>query len=330
MRIPKLEELPTPPASKSGWPWTEASSAAAENDAVRFSWPRISIVTPSYNQGPYIEETIRSVLLQGYPNLEYILIDGGSTDDSVEIIKKYQPWVTFWVSEKDNGQADAINKGLDRATGEIVNWLNSDDMLYLGALKRVGLAYCEDSGALLYNGSALRVDAAGNYGAPYAASVLSPESAFEGRVPLPQPAIFFKRDFWLKHGRLKGFYYAMDTDLFFSCLVSGRAQPVSGPPLALMRIHGDAKTAKSDALKPMFLERFEIFSRLILDPSIPTAVKQHINYGLNRESLRIARIVARDKGQRWQAFSWFLRAMKYSPKKTIYRFPEILLGQFHK
>lgn len=330
MLIPSLEELPTPPAGKSGWPWTEASSTAATADHVSFSWPRISIVTPSYNQGPYIEETIRSVLLQGYPNLEYILIDGGSTDGSIDIIEKYQRWLTFWVSEKDSGQADAINKGLDRATGDIVNWLNSDDMLYLGALKRVGLAYREDSGALLYNGSALRVDAAGNYGAPYAASALSPEVAFEGRVPLPQPAIFFKRESWVKHGRLRSFYYAMDTDLFFSCLVSGRARTVSGPPLALMRIHGDAKTAKRDALKPMFLERFEIFSRLNSDPATPVAVKQHINYGLNRESLRIARIVARDKGQRWQAFSWFLRAMKYSPSKTFCRFPEILFGQFHK
>ena len=92
-------------------------------------WPRISIVTPSYNQGEFLEQTILSVINQKYPDLEYIIIDGGSTDNSVEIIKKYENQLTFWVSEKDAGQYDAINKGFAKSTGEIMLWLNSDDML---------------------------------------------------------------------------------------------------------------------------------------------------------------------------------------------------------
>jgi glycosyltransferase involved in cell wall biosynthesis len=96
-------------------------------------WPRISIVTPSYNQGQFIEETIRSVLLQGYPNLEYIIMDGGSTDGTVDIIRKYEPWFTYWESKKDRGQAHAINKGLERATGTIGCYLNSDDYYLQGA-----------------------------------------------------------------------------------------------------------------------------------------------------------------------------------------------------
>jgi glycosyltransferase involved in cell wall biosynthesis len=104
-------------------------------------WPRVTIVTPSYNQAPFLEATIRSVLLQNYPNLEYIVIDGGSTDGSVAIIEKYAPWLSFWVSERDEGQADAINKGFARSTGEILGWLNSDDLLRPNALSRVARVF---------------------------------------------------------------------------------------------------------------------------------------------------------------------------------------------
>src|SRR5436190_18724174 len=126
MRTPRLSEIPPPPPGKTGWPWNEETPPPEIMPDDR-ALPRVSIITPSFNQGRFIEETIRSVLLQGYPNLEYIIIDGGSTDDSLEIIRKYDPWITLWVSEKDRGQSHAINKGLSKATGEILCWLNSDD-----------------------------------------------------------------------------------------------------------------------------------------------------------------------------------------------------------
>lgn len=107
------------------------------------SLPRISIVTPSYNQGHYIEQTITSILDQQYPNLELIVMDGGSTDHTVEILKKYDSQITYWVSEPDKGQADAIQKGLARATGEIFNWINSDDYLEPGALHHIGTYFAE-------------------------------------------------------------------------------------------------------------------------------------------------------------------------------------------
>lgn len=109
------------------------------------SYPKISIVTPSFNQGQYIEETILSVINQNYPNLEYIIIDGGSTDNSVDIIKKYEKYLTYWVSEKDNGQSDAINKGILKASGEIFNWLNSDDYYNPGTLLTVANNFLQNN-----------------------------------------------------------------------------------------------------------------------------------------------------------------------------------------
>ena len=116
-RPPQLNELHTPPQGKSGWPWTEASPAAAETLPDGSPWPKISVVTPSYQQGQFLEETLRSVLLQGYSNLEYFVMDGGSTDGSKEIIEKYSPWINDWQSGPDRGQSDAINQGFAKSTG---------------------------------------------------------------------------------------------------------------------------------------------------------------------------------------------------------------------
>ena len=106
MRCPSLSELPPPPRGKQGWPWTEETPRLPETMPDGQPWPRVSIVTPSYNQGRFIEETIRSVLLQGYPVLEYIIIDGGSTDVAVDIIKKHEQWLTYCVAEPDTVRAD--------------------------------------------------------------------------------------------------------------------------------------------------------------------------------------------------------------------------------
>ncbi len=105
------------------------------------TYPKISIVTPNYNQEKFIESTINSVLNQNYPNLEYIIIDGGSTDKSIEIIKKYESKITFWISEKDNGMYDAINKGFARSTGSIMAWINSDDILAKDSLMTVAAIF---------------------------------------------------------------------------------------------------------------------------------------------------------------------------------------------
>ena len=125
---PALGDLPDP-GGRSGWPWTEASPDVDVDGA-----PRVTVVTPSYDQGRYLEETLRSVLLQGYPGLEYIVLDGGSTDDSRSILERYDPFLAHWESHPDAGQSDALNRGFQRATGEIIGWVNSDDLLAPGAI----------------------------------------------------------------------------------------------------------------------------------------------------------------------------------------------------
>ncbi len=141
-----LSVLPPPIAGKTGWPWTEEVDPGIYDASI--SWPRITIVTPSYNQGAFIEETIRSILLQNYPNLEYIVMDGGSTDDSAAVIKKYSSWLTHWASEKDKGQSDAINKGIAKSTGDIFNWINSDDMLEPKACHSIATHWKKDTECL--------------------------------------------------------------------------------------------------------------------------------------------------------------------------------------
>jgi GT2 family glycosyltransferase len=136
MSTPTPEELPDPPAGVSGWPWTEGSDPLPDTKPSGEPWPKVSVVTPGYNHGQFVEKTIRSVLLQGYPNLEYVVMDGGSTDETVEILETYDPWIDSWVSEPDDGQSDAINKGFRRSTGTYGSWINSDDWLCQGALAK--------------------------------------------------------------------------------------------------------------------------------------------------------------------------------------------------
>jgi len=152
-----LIHLPASITSKTGWPWTEESDSLPPLQPDNTPWPRVSIVTPSFNQGQYIEETIRSILLQNYPNLEYIIIDGGSTDNTVEIIRKYEPWIAYWVSVADRGQSHAINKGFERCTGDLVNWICSDDMLCKNALFNLGRSLT-NIGQTLYIGKGIRID----------------------------------------------------------------------------------------------------------------------------------------------------------------------------
>lgn len=208
--------------------------------------PLVSIVTPSYNQGRYLETTIRSVLEQDYPRIEYLIIDGGSTDDSIEIIQRYADRLAGWVSEKDRGQTDAINKGFARATGEILAWINSDDTYQPGAVSEaVAYLMAHPEAGMVY-GDASYIDETGRVIGKFPAMQASYPRLRQGKVNIPQQSSFFRADLWRRVGPLDPtFYFAMDYDLWVR--LAREAPLVYHPRLwANFRLHSDAKTIAAD------------------------------------------------------------------------------------
>jgi glycosyltransferase involved in cell wall biosynthesis len=209
--------------------------------------PLVSIVTPSFNQAHYLESTIRSVLDQDYPNIEYIIVDGGSTDDSVEIIRHYSDRLAWWVSEKDLGQTDAINKGFARTKGEILAWLNSDDtyennavgevVAFLRNRPEIGLAY----------GDANFINETGRIIGHFPAAQTNYKHLRQGYVHIPQQSAFWRANMWRKVGPLDpSFYFAMDYDLWVRLAALA---PVQYTPRlwASFRLHTQGKTIIADA-----------------------------------------------------------------------------------
>ncbi len=208
--------------------------------------PLVSIVTPSFNQARFLEATIQSVLSQDYPHLEYLIVDGGSTDGSVEIIQKYADRLAWWVSEPDRGQTDAINKGFARARGEILAWLNSDDTYEPGAVSEaVAYLQAHPEVGMVY-GDAHYIDEQGRVIGRFPAAQTDYHRLRRGYVHIPQQAAFFRASLWRKVGPLDPtFYFAMDYDLWVRL---AREAPLHYVPRvwANFRLHSDAKTIMAD------------------------------------------------------------------------------------
>ncbi|HEY2588979.1 MAG TPA: glycosyltransferase family 2 protein [Tepidisphaeraceae bacterium] len=214
--------------------------------------PRITLVTPSYNQGPYLETTIRSILDQGYANLEYIIVDGGSTDESVDIIKRYQDRLAWWVSEKDRGQSHAINKGFERATGDIYCYINSDDTLKPGALAAVADAWKQ--GHEFITGWVVLLESDGGEWPqlPFGRST-NPEWLIWN--PLCQQATYWAARFTKQLGGFReDLHYCFDYEFWMRLWFVGKAKPhMIKRCMGGYRLHGESKTvSQSDAFDPEF------------------------------------------------------------------------------
>ena len=269
MKCPTLSELPQPSTDKKGWPWVEESSPFCECRSTHIVWPRVSIVTPCFNSGLYLEECIRSVLLQGYPDLEYIIMDGGSSDDSVEIIKKYEKWLAYWESLPDHGQSHAINKGLAKCTGTYFNWHNADDILLPGSLfqtvegfhKHPDAGYISRTRLLLEGG---RVYPKTNAPLP---GLINLERSIITTCPGSQPGGLLDRSLVVRVGKLdEGLHCSMDEDLMLRMRLEAPGYYIENPGF-IFRIHKDQKSRALTRIrvKEKFIISRKIFAGLRKD-----------------------------------------------------------------
>lgn len=245
--------------------------------------PQVSIITPSFNQASYLEATICSVLEQDYPRIEYIIMDGGSTDGSVDILEKYSKRIAYWTSERDAGQTDAINKGFERASGQIYAWINSDDLYRPGAISEVVAYFDEHPEVGLVYGDADFVDEGGNWIGKFPAAKTDYRRLRQGYVHIPQQATFFRSRLWPLVSPLDtSFFFAMDYDLWVRLAALTPIDYVQRT-WAAFRLHSDAKTSRSaDQCWPEMIRvhrrldgsnwsviYFKYLVRRILEPILP-------------------------------------------------------------
>lgn len=228
--------------------------------------PRITIITPSFNQAQFLERTIQSVLDQEYPNLEYFIIDGGSTDGSVEIIRRYEHRLAGWVSQRDNGQTDALNRGLERATGEIIAFLNSDDVHTPGTLHQVAQLMSGDNAPRWLVGACLMIDAQDrlldrfHHHAPKSfAAYLMHTSGM-----IPQPSSFWHKSLFERHGKFDlGLHYCFDYEFNCRLLAGGETPVLIDQTLAAFRHHAQSKGGSTPIR--FGLERLVVAKRYLSD-----------------------------------------------------------------
>lgn len=256
--------------------------------------PKISIITPSFNQGHFIEETIDSILSQGYENLEYIIMDGGSTDNTVEVIKKYEKHITHWESVKDDGQSHAINKGFKMATGDVINWINSDDYYEPSTLKTVSDAFQHPETNVFCGRSRV-------FGVPkpYISNGTDIYNSLEKTIAwarIDQPETFFRKSVIDSIGLLEPqLHYCMDKELWlrYLFLFGMKGIVASDKLLVHFRIHGDSKTNN-------FQERFRQETDLIYNSLFLNKINEtDLAYFKDLKTLNLSKIYEENSELNW-------------------------------
>jgi glycosyltransferase involved in cell wall biosynthesis len=283
---------------------------------------KVSIITPSYNQAEFLEHTILSVLGQNYPNLEYFIVDGGSNDGSVEIIEKYSDQLTWWVSEPDGGQAEAINKGFRNATGEIVAWLNSDDMYAPGAITNAVKFFGDNPDIGLVYGNAVSFD---KDGYPLNDLVFD-DWGLKGLVTfniICQPAVFFRRDILEQAGYLdENYHMLLDHHLWIRIARKTKIRH-NTKVWAFARHHAEAKNV---AQAPKFGEEaFKILDWMHTQPDLALIIAD------NRRSVTamVHRFNGRyllDGGLGLPAFKSYIRSFVANPKIAVQEWHRIVFS----
>ncbi len=267
---------------------------------------KLSIVTPSFNQGKFLEETILSVLNQNYENLEYIVVDGGSTDESVEIIRRYEDRLAYWVSEKDQGQVDAINKGLRRVTGDIVAYINSDDVYLPGAFAAVMDAFKTNPDWEWLCGDTIMFGEGDHKTELIKTEV--PKSAAHSlswAYLAPQPGMFWKREL-VQAGFDPKYNYVFDHELYVRLLLAGHRCEHLPRPVAKYRLH---ETSKTVAEPKGFDEEFDAVAE-IYEPQL---------HGADQRWCRATRFLrlsyaASQAGRKSEGSKWLARALVTYPE----------------
>jgi GT2 family glycosyltransferase len=275
----------------------------------------VSIVTPSYNQASYLEKTIQSVLEQDYPRIEYILVDGASTDNYFEIIKKYNDRLAYWISEKDSGQAEAINKGFTRANGDILGWLNSDDYYVPGAVAAAVQCFDENPDAVMIYGDMMAVDGEGQIMNVLKYKQLTLKDLLCFQI-VGQPSVFFRRSALERTGFLEtSFHFMLDHHLWIRLAQQGRILHV--PQVwSAARYHPQAKNRAKAA--EFGREAFRVLEWAKTQPSLTGVLS-----GIERRALASAnRYDARyllDGGQPLPALGAWFRALFIHPPTALAR-----------
>jgi glycosyltransferase involved in cell wall biosynthesis len=280
--------LPIPPANKTGWPWTEQSEQLPEEMPSGGPWPKISIVTPLYNQEGFIEETIRSVLLQGYPNYEHIIINDGSTDGSLAVVEKYGAWLKC-ITQKNAGQSAALNRGFRTAEGDLIGWQNSDDFYGLDSFKEGGLASVKYPDYEIYNGTA-RGFSDDDVRPPWLFEVCEEfsQAGLLDRMCVMNQSMFFRRTIFERGIFVKeNMHYAMDPEFFWRLSLEGFRYKLVPAMIGYYRQHKAAKSTNFTVRGN--LEAYGILRWLCRDRRLAPALRREVRSRMRQDFLRSLR-----------------------------------------